>query len=168
MYPAGDLRHVARIIGCGRWSMGNDQAGLLVARRLHERGLPDAVIDLSEQPAIDLAAESHAEAELLIVVDTARADDVHPIGTFVRFDYREGPRLLDAVQRLDSHSLGVAAGLELAERLGMLPPQVWIYVLFCGAFERRLTLDAALDECVAAVAAAIERDLVAWRARRRN
>ncbi len=166
---AGDAAGaLVRVVGCGRWSMGNDQAGLLVARRLHERALDHVVVDASEQPAVDLPCEGGTPASVWVVVDCAPADAAHPSGTFTRIDYARGPNLRDRRPAIDTHTLSVAAGLELAARLGVLAPIVWIYVLFCGTPERRLTLDPSLEESVAALAGVIERDILRWRAEGQN
>ena len=45
-------------------------------------------------------------------------------------------------RRTSSHGLGVAEVLALGERLGMLPPQLWIIGLLPGALDR----DALLAE----------------------
>ena len=151
-----------RIVGCGWWSMGDDQAGLVVADRLREKNLPRTEVVRDEAPGSELATELSAGIGLLIIVDSAPADDQHPPGASVRLDYRKDRDLLLPKARGSTHALSVDLGLELAETLGLLPKDVWIYAIFGRHFERRLGLSPATEAGIAPLVARIERDVRQW------
>ena len=151
------------IVGCGRWSMGDDQAGLLAASRIRERDLPNTVVITSEDPVADLAAEDLRDLDVLIVVDAARADEQHPAGSFLRMDYQDRPRFLIPRTGIDTHSISVAAALELAASLMRLPSNVWIYMVFGGGFDRRMVLEAVPAAAISSLADRIENDVNEWR-----
>ena len=151
-----------RIVGCGRWSMGDDQAGLVVADRLREKDLPRTVVVRDEAPGSELATELTPDIGLLIIVDAAPADERHPPGSSARLDYRRQPDLLLPKARGSTHALSVDAGLELAEALGLLPKDVWVYAIFGKHFERHLGLSPAAEAGIAPLVARIERDVRQW------
>jgi len=151
-----------RIVGCGRWAMGDDQAGLLAAEGLRDASLPDASVTLEEAPGAGLADESLGEVELLIVIDAARADCRHPAGSFRRVDHRACGLGISTVSGIDTHTLGVTGGLDLAAALGVLPSQVWIYVIFGQSFDRCLTASAAVGWAVPRLVRRIKRDVARW------
>ncbi len=170
-----------RIVGCGRWSMGDDRAGLLVAERLGVYQLPDCEILMEETPTN--LAEPSPGVELLVVIDAARGDMRRPPGSASRVAYRRpgstrenesktdpaDPRIrpagAEAEAAVDGHSLGVPVGLKLAETLGTLPPEVWIYVLFGSDFGRRFSVSDAVAEGVVRLTGRIQHDIQAWRRR---
>ena len=151
-----------RIVGCGRWSMGDDRAGLAAADLLQQRALPRTVVELDEAPGGNLATESLEGVELLIVVDAARADERHPAGTLLRFDYRDGPPISAPQRQGNTHGLSVDTGLELADALGVLPPHVWIYAIFSDDFDRKMVMGEAIESGVVRLADRIERDVRDW------
>jgi Ni,Fe-hydrogenase maturation factor len=204
-----------RIVGCGRWSMGDDQAGLVAADMLRRRcplpygrgsdahplpygrgsdadqltyarhaassvarqadlstpknveGGTDgrvvaATVTLSEQPLLDLTDDRIGPVDLLVVIDTALADEHHPAGSFQRIDYRHGARIRQEPVGIDTHSLGVASALQLADNLELLPEHVWIYVLFGRAFGRDLWMSGAVEAAIPALVELIEVDVTKW------
>ncbi len=151
-----------RIVGCGRRSMGDDQAGLLVAERLWQMHLPRAEVVVDEAPGSELAGGLSEEVELLVVVDAALADAVHAAGSFERIDYRSNPQIIKSRTRADTHSLSVATGLELAETLGLLPKTVWVYAIFGKDFTRRLDLCPETAAGIEPLAERIKSDLGNW------
>jgi len=155
-----------RIVGCGRWTMGDDQAGLRVARRLLDRNMAQVEFCLDEDPLNALVAQDCSASGLLIVVDAARADDRHPAGTFRRLNYARERWSLELISPLDTHQVSVAAGLELADRLHWLPREVWVYVLFGETFQRGVDISPALEDGIAELASRIEADIVEWRGQR--
>ena len=150
---------LVRIVGCGRWSMGDDQAGLVAAERLRRRGLPQTRVVLDESPGSGLADLNGDNAELLIVIDAARADGRHRAGSLTRIDYGASPPRLRAKAPCGTHTLGVEAGLELARTLGVLPGNVWIYVIFGREFDRGLEMGQAVRGGVARLVERIENDV---------
>ena len=154
---AGTLR--VRVVGCGRWSMGDDRAGLIVAERLRESCAGRASIVASEDPVDALTDPAVAATDLLIVIDASPASPNHPPGAFQRIDYRTMRERIGKGLRSDTHSLSVGTALELAEALGLLPPRVWIYVIFGMDFERELELSQRVAAGADELAEQIERDL---------
>lgn len=76
---------MVRIVGCGRWSMGDDAAGLLTAEELQRRNIANVRVVFDEAPGANLAGESDDKAELLIIVDAAREDGTHTAGRWSKF-----------------------------------------------------------------------------------
>jgi len=146
--------------------MGDDQAGLIVAERLRRCRLPDTSVLQTEAPLADLADQPGGPADLLVVVDAAHADQQHPAGTVCRIDYRGGAPMLCPKLSATTHTLGVDAGLELAAGLGVLPEQVWLYVVFGGVFERGLELSKPMAGAIDPLVERIAGDVQAWRQRR--
>lgn len=142
--------------------MGDDQAGLIVARRLAERHLPHATVLETEAPMTVLADEDLTEVGILVVVDSAQADELHPAGSSARLDYRQRPEALRAKPQVDTHSLSVDAGLTLASALGVLPPVVWIYVIFGERFECCLDMGKAIATGIDPLVERIEGDVRGW------
>lgn len=126
-------------------------------------GSPDIRIIESESPCGDLPAIAE-EADLLIVVDSARTGKAAAPGAWSRIDYRCAPdRIVARPQSLDVHSLGVDAALSLAMELGVLPSAVWVYavaVADCGYGE---DLTPAVRMAVDELAQRIPADIAAWR-----
>jgi len=156
------VTRAVRIVGCGRWAMSDDQAGLLVAESLRRARIADVAVILDEVPGAGMVDESLGEVELLVIVDAGRADERHPAGRFERIEYRPGLLGSPLVSELDTHGLGVAAGLDLAATLGLLPPRVWIYVIFGTSFRRGMECSAAVEAALPDLAQCIERDLAGW------
>lgn len=158
-----DLPPAVCILGCGRWSMGDDQAGLRAAELLAARGLPGCLVRVSESPGTDLPDGSFATFDMLILIDAAPASPTHPAGTVHVFEYPRDAERLPARRGTDSHSFGVAAGLRLAQALGVLPGRVRIYVLFGEAFERSLEMSREVELGIKKLAEQVAKDAVSFR-----
>ncbi len=155
-----------RIVGCGRSFMGDDQAGLLVARKLQQSTSLRADVFCDEAPGDRLAGELDENVELLVIVDAALADGNHPAGSSERIDYRTGADALTERLHGSTHTLGVVEGLKLAEVLGVLPRHVWIYVIFGTDFERRPHVSPTVGSEIVPLARRIESDVDHWLASR--
>ena len=83
-----------RIVGCGRWSMGDDRVGLVVADRLADRNIPNTDVTRTETPGSELATETSDDLGLLVLIDATPADRDHPAGTFEWIDYIENSNAL--------------------------------------------------------------------------
>lgn len=107
------------IIGCGNRVRGDDAAGIFVAERLQELGLPSIVHSRDPIALIELWQGLDA----IIVVDAVRTGA--PIGTVSTWDLaRFSPAISSPAS---SHGLGVAEAIALAEHLGSLPKQLRVY-----------------------------------------
>lgn len=154
------------ILGCGRWSVADDSAGLEVARLLSLRALPGATVLALESPGEAIADLDPCETRLLVIVDAAPATESHPAGDWVRLDYFGAKHRLVWEPATNTHALGVAEGLELAAALGRSPECVWIYVLLGETFERGMSRSPAVDQAIPGLADRMEHDVRDWLATR--
>lgn len=151
-----------RIVGCGRWSMGDDAAGLKAAEILADMSLPDTQVLVEESPLSAITEAGDVGAKLLVVVDAGAADARHPVGSYARVDFHSGPSLHTGGAHVDTHTLGVASALEVADMIGTLPEYVWVYLIFGDRFERSLEVGGRVAEGVPALVDRIERDVREW------
>ncbi len=159
---AGEQGRVC-IIGCGRWMHCDDQIGLRIARRLAEVQLPNTRVVATESPSVDVAAYLDNGEALLVLVDGARADPGHPSGSWQRIDYRREPHRVESrTVPLDTHTLSVDAALVLAETLGLLPPEVWIYAAMVEDVEQGESMSPAIQEMIEPLARQITDDIQEW------
>jgi hydrogenase maturation protease len=115
------------VIGCGNADRGDDAAGILVARRLRERG-----VDAREYSGDGLALiDSWSRAEYVIMIDAVVTGA--PAGTI------SGCMGADAAvlrgRSTSSHSFDVASAIELARALDCLPESFKIYGIEGQAFD---------------------------------
>ena len=116
------------IIGCGHPDCGDDAAGLLVARRLRQMGLP--AVEASGE-ATGLMSCWKGETEVILVDATFSGA---PPGTIQVWDAGQAP-LVRGRFRCSTHGLGVAEAIELSRALGSLPPRLRIYGIEGKRFE---------------------------------
>ena len=100
---------------------GDDQAGWQVAARLAVD--PGAAIRiLAIREGTQLVSEL-AGCQKLIVVDACRS--TNPLGTITRFRWPD-PRIRERHSH-STHGIGLCNALELAARLGRMPPEVEVF-----------------------------------------
>ncbi len=133
-----------RIIGCGSAGRGDDGAGLLVAARLRELGVP------ALEQAGDASALLHAWAgsDDVILVDAVVTGA--PAGAVSVWEGR--PSGLVRGAGLSSHGLGLAEALDLARALGRLPRRLRVFGIEGGCFERGAQPSPAVRQAVEEVA----------------
>ncbi len=145
------------IIGCGNRQRGDDAAGILVAERLQQLGIPAATC--SGQTA-DLI-EAWTGADDVIVVDAVATGA--PVGSVLTWDAAPAP--ISVTASASTHGLGVAEAIELARVLGRLPARLRIYGIEARRFEPGSEispeLDSAIEEVVRRVIAAVSASEVA-------
>ncbi|MCK4658318.1 MAG: hydrogenase maturation protease [Phycisphaerae bacterium] len=146
------------IVGCGRTDSGDDAVGIRVGEALVRCALPDTRILLTEWPGVDLIADMEG-VELFVLIDAARAVPGHPPGSWEKIDYRNFSGTLLTSHHESSHGWSIAETLELADRLGELPPRVWIYAIFGARFEFGAQPSEATIAVVPEVTAAIQHDV---------
>jgi hydrogenase maturation protease len=146
-------RRGAVVIGVGNEFRGDDAAGLMVARRLRERAVPQAVVLESEADPAGLM-EAWMGAATAIVVDTV-VSGAQP-GTVQRFDVSAEP-LPATLVASSTHSLGVAEAIELARALQRLPRRIIVYGIEGSSFSAGAalhpTVERAVDETLRRVVA---------------
>lgn len=149
--PEAVRGHAVRVIGAGRTDCGDDAAGALVARALRAR-LPECIAVVECPGEMYRLIEAWEGAEAVIVVDAVSSGA--PPGTVYRLDAQRDP--LPPDRSTSTHGFGLAAALELARALGLLPPRVVVYGIEGGDFGlgRPVTprVHAAIDWVVALAA----------------
>jgi hydrogenase maturation protease len=129
------------VIGCGFPDRGDDEAGLLVARRLQQLGW-DAREQSGEVAALLSAfEEAGREQRTVILADAVRSGA--PPGTVLRWDAGRKPLPRQSFHR-SVHGLGVAEAVELAKALGKLPARLLIYGIEGAEFEAGTNPSAAV------------------------
>ncbi|GIK17546.1 MAG: hypothetical protein BroJett003_25100 [Planctomycetota bacterium] len=146
------------ILGGGRWSMGDDQAGLRVAERLRAMLPPDVRVVADENPGVALLSAADP-LDHLVIIDAAPADDAHPAGTYTVVDRN---RLIEtAAEGGSTHQVGVRVGLTILAALGTLPRRVSMFALFGRNFRRSLQMSPEVAAAVEAVAERIVQEVSA-------
>lgn len=141
-----------QIIGFGNVDRGDDAAGLLVAHRLRDLGIPakEATGEL-----LALMTEWRTD-EPLVLVDAAMANV--PPGEILRFHPDDLPRHKREF-RFSTHGLGVADLVAMAAALGKLPQQVVVLGIAGDQFDVGYRPGRAV---LAAVDALVSELSVAW------
>ena len=132
------------VIGCGNPDRGDDAAGILVVRRLRERG-----VCVREHSGDGLALiDVWSQAEYVILIDTIVTGAVP--GTISGFLGAEAVLVRSA--STSSHSFDVASAIELARALDRLPGALKIYGIEGCAFELGTQPQTAVLDAVERVA----------------
>ena len=137
-------RGAAVVIGVGNELRGDDSAGLLVARRLRERGATQADVLVCEADPAELLT-AWTGADLAIVVDTV-VSGAAP-GTIQRFDVSAAP-LPTKLIGFSTHAFGVGEAIELARALDRLPGRTIVYGIEGSSFSAGAPLDPAIERAV--------------------
>lgn len=167
------------VYGCGRAQRRDDQVGLLVAGQLARDPPSRTEIRTSEAPGADLLTDLD-DAGLLVVIDATRACDALPAGAITRIRFADrsahfehdpeapsepGQRPVPAAgppAGLSAHTLNVNTALELGRRLGLLPPDVWLYVVGGADFGRGRRCSPVVAAAVPRLARQVREDIVDW------
>ena len=121
------------IVGLGNPHRGDDAAGILVVRRLRERGLN--IVEQHGGP-LDLF-EIWETANSMVLVDAVLSGSEPGAGSVVGavhiWDARSA-RLRNEAFRSSTHSFGLADAIELARTLDRLPKHLVIYGIEAAQF----------------------------------
>jgi hydrogenase maturation protease len=143
------------IIGIGNDYRRDDAVGLIVARQLKARRLPGVTVLESTGEGANLMA-LWAEAEKVILIDAVFSGA--PAGSLHHFDALTHPPPADFF-RQSTHTLGLAAAIQLARALDCLPAQLTFYGIEGSDFSLGVGLspqiEAAAPEVVARIASEI-------------
>jgi len=153
------------VIGCGRKYRCDDQVGLCVAGQLAALRGPSISVIASEAPGADLL--THLDScELLVVIDAVRACPNLAAGQWKRIDLHQSPGVRVVAppggENVPTHFLGVNAALALGRELGLLPANVWLYVVAGCNFGFGDELSPGMATAVRRVVRRVRRDIVAW------
>jgi hydrogenase maturation protease len=146
------------VIGVGNALRGDDAAGLEVARRLADRGLP-AGVELATHEGDGLGLlELWNGAEAVVLVDSVRSGDLP--GTLHRIDASSHPVPLP-LGGASTHALGVAEAIELARVMGTMPPKLIVYGVEGSRYETGAALSPTVAAAVALAATEVYRETLA-------
>jgi len=132
------------IIGCGNRQRSDDGAGILVAERLRDLGIP---AETRSGEAADLI-EAWRGADDVIVVDTVVTGA--PVGTVQAWDTRQP--LIPVRTTASTHGLGVAEAIELAQVLQCLPARLQVYGIEGRRFEPGAEISSEVQLAIKEVA----------------
>lgn len=144
------------VIGVGNEACGDDAAGILVARRLQQKGIPGVTCAFAPVDALSLVGE-WSSVPLVVVVDAARSGAAP--GTVHRIDALAGP-LPSSFRPVSSHGFGVIEVIELARALGRLPPRMLVYGIEGARFAPGDSISPAVSAAVESVARFVTVDCV--------
>ncbi|HEU4343974.1 MAG TPA: hydrogenase maturation protease [Candidatus Binatia bacterium] len=143
------------VIGIGNDGRGDDAVGLLVARRLLERGLSGISIrELRGDPTLLL--DIWENAETVILIDALRSGAAP--GTLHRLDGERLP-IDEKIFRFSTHGTSIAAAVELARALGRLPRRLIIYGIEGKRFGVGEGVSPKVERCIDKAVGAIAEDL---------
>lgn len=132
------------IIGCGNRLRGDDGAGILVAERLRNLGIP---AETRSGEAADLI-EAWRGADDVIVVDAVVTGA--PVGTVQAWDARQPPA--SARTSASTHGLGVAEAIELAQALQCRPARLQVYGIEGRRFDPGVEISPEVQRAIEDVA----------------
>jgi hydrogenase maturation protease len=128
------------VIGVGNAYRGDDAVGLLVARRLCDRGL-----EATEQEGEPVALiDAFAGRDTVVLVDAVRSGSAP--GTVHRVDVSDRSLPTALLGSTSTHAIGLGEAIELARALGRLPRRIVVF----GVEGARFGAGAALSPDVAA------------------
>ena len=113
------------VIGVGNEYRSDDGVGLVVARELRAKNLPDMLIIESNGDGAALM-EAWKAAQAVIVIDAAVSGRAP--GTIHRFDAVTQP-MPTGFSFHSTHAFGVAEAIGLAQALQQLPPRLIVYAI---------------------------------------
>jgi hydrogenase maturation protease len=141
------------VIGVGNAYRGDDAAGLVVARRLRERGV--ATLEQEGEP-VGLI-EAFAGRSAVVLVDAVHSGAAP--GTVHRIDAAAGPLPATLRGSTSTHAVGLGETLELARALGRLPPRALVYGVEGARFETGAGLSDEVEAAIAPLVDAIAAEL---------
>jgi len=157
------------IVGCGASLRRDDQVGLRVAEALARAGLPEQVrVKTTESPCADLLEDlaNQQDVGLFVIIDAAAPEPGRSPGTWCRIDGRHQPHRIRTGDRSNIHGLSVDAAFEIAAEMGLLPPNVWVYVVAAAEVDYGEDMSPAVSGAVGVLAERIAGDVRAWLAGR--
>lgn len=108
-----------QVIGCGNPQRMDDGAGVLVAQRLRQMGIP---AEIQSGGAFELLA-SWDQKEHVVLIDAVVTGA--PVGTI--HVWEGNPPSLPRTQNVSSHGFGLAEALRLGRALHCLPKHITLY-----------------------------------------
>jgi hydrogenase maturation protease len=156
------------VIGVGNLDRGDDAAGPAVARRLRN-GMAVPELDLGIAPAIQPRIVQHGGEATTLILQMEGAEQAFLIdacasggmaGTIHRFDVscNAMPAIASGVS---THGFGLAAAVELARALGLLPRRSIVYAIEGTSFDAGAPLSPPVDAAVVEVVRRLREEITA-------
>lgn len=148
------------IIGVGNPDLGDDGAGIAVARALKDRvgpGVRVVELGLDAFGLIDLLRA----APSVIVIDAAQSGATP--GTIHRYDARTAPLPAGVFRSASTHDLGITNAIELGRALNLLPEEIVVFGIEGQHFTRRARLSPAVEAAVSQAAERVAGEVAAVR-----
>jgi len=142
------------IIGLGTAEAGDDAVGLRAAALLR-KSLPPDIEVLTDTAGGARVLERCKGADLLILLDAAEAGPDVPPGSVCRFSYPADRSVLRTRPARSTHALSVVDWLDLAQPLGALPSQVWVWAVAGETFKPCTPLSRAVERGMRKLAALV-------------
>lgn len=133
-----------RILCCGNADRGDDAAGVLVAERLRERGVPAEICPGEACALMDAWSGAHD----VIVIDAVKTGAA--AGTVHVWDASEAK--IPSHASPSTHSLGVSQAIELTRALGKLPRRLRVIGIEGASFEVGSTACVQVEEAAESLA----------------
>ena len=147
------------VMGLGNLLMGDDALGVHVVRRLQERFVFPAEVQVVDGGTLGLDLLPQLEGvQRLLIVDAL--DMQTAAGTIVRLTGEEVPCAFAG--KLSVHQMGLQDLLAVAELQGHLPPEVVVWGVQVAEIEPGLQLSPAVGRALEPVVDAVADELVAW------
>jgi hydrogenase maturation protease len=143
------------IIGVGNPYRSDDAVGLVVARQLKQRRLPNTTV-IEETADGATLMDAWKSADTVIVIDATKSG-AKP-GTLYRFDAHTQPIPAMFFPR-STHAFGLAEAVALARALHQLPARLIIYGVEGKIFSAAAGLSAEVEEAVGAVVEQVAREV---------
>jgi hydrogenase maturation protease len=165
-HPAGDGSGLTMndrpncvVIGVGNPDRGDDAAGLAVARQLRNGVVATPGLDPGISPAVRLRIVEHSGEATTLILQMDGAERAFLIdacvsgaapGTVHRFDV-SSTAMPAFASGVSTHGFGLAAGVELARALRVLPRHSIVYAIEGASFEAGVPLSPPVAAAVADV-----------------
>jgi hydrogenase maturation protease len=130
-----------KIIGLGNEFRGDDAVGLIVAHRLRER-LPKSIEIVEHTGDGANLMDAWEGAGRVYLIDAVKSGAT--VGTIHRLDAGEQP-IPTSFFHYSTHAFSLAEAVEVARRLGSLPPFLCIYGIEGAVFDHGAPLSAEVE-----------------------
>ncbi|MGE5140454.1 MAG: hydrogenase maturation protease [Rudaea sp.] len=152
------------IIGIGNQERCDDGVGLVVARNLAAKNLPNLTV-IEARGDISALTDVWKGAKNVILID-AVCSGQEP-GTVHRLDART-ERVPTGIFRRSCHSLGIGEAIEIARSMNQLPERVTVYAIDGKDFDIGIGLSREVVRAARRVVESIEKEVRAFHPRRRR
>ena len=145
------------VVGVGNAYRSDDAVGLIAARQIAARHLPNVqVVEASGEGAALI--ETWRDAEVVVLIDAVHATRGALPGTIFRFDAHV-QSLPANFFHYSTHAFGVAEAIELARALNQLPPRLMVFGIEGKLFDAGVGLSIEVERAVRSVVRRVRRSI---------